>query len=51
VARVVDDAPDFDEPGTVDEVRAAESWARQRTREIILSVGGTDVTSRKGEGA
>ncbi len=51
IARVLEDAPDFDEPGTVDDVRAAESWARQRAREIILSVGGTGGTVEKGEGA
>jgi len=33
--RVLDSAPDFDEPGTVKEVLAAESWARARAREII----------------
>jgi 1-deoxy-D-xylulose-5-phosphate reductoisomerase len=51
VARVLEDAPDFDEPGTVDDVRAAESWARQRAREIILSAGGAGGTAEKGEGA
>jgi 1-deoxy-D-xylulose-5-phosphate reductoisomerase len=33
--RVLDAAPDFPEPGTVEEVLAAESWARARAREII----------------
>jgi 1-deoxy-D-xylulose-5-phosphate reductoisomerase len=35
VSRVLDDAPGFREPGTVDEVLAAEAWARVRAREII----------------
>ncbi len=35
VERVLDEAPDFDEPGTVEDVLAAESWARARAREII----------------
>lgn len=35
LARVLDNAPDFDEPGTVEEVLAAESWARAHAREII----------------
>jgi 1-deoxy-D-xylulose-5-phosphate reductoisomerase len=39
--RVLDAAPDFPEPGTVEEVLAAESWARARAREIIaLAVEG-----------
>nr|MDT0661452.1 1-deoxy-D-xylulose-5-phosphate reductoisomerase [Micromonospora sp. DSM 115978] len=33
--RVLEAAPDFDEPGTVEDVLAAESWARVRAREII----------------
>jgi len=33
--RVLADAPDFSEPGTVEEVLAAEAWARKRAREII----------------
>lgn len=33
--RVLQAAPDFDEPGTVEEVLAAESWARARAREFI----------------
>ncbi|MEE6261009.1 1-deoxy-D-xylulose-5-phosphate reductoisomerase [Plantactinospora sonchi] len=33
--RVLDAAPDFTEPGTVEEVLAAESWARARAQEII----------------
>ena len=37
VARVLDEAPDFAEPGTVDDVLAAESWARARARELIGS--------------
>jgi 1-deoxy-D-xylulose-5-phosphate reductoisomerase len=39
VARVVDEAPDFAEPGTVDDVLAAESWARTRARELISDRG------------
>jgi 1-deoxy-D-xylulose-5-phosphate reductoisomerase len=35
VARVLDEAPDFPEPGTVDDVLAAEEWARARARELI----------------
>ncbi|SBT37793.1 1-deoxy-D-xylulose-5-phosphate reductoisomerase [Micromonospora narathiwatensis] len=34
--RVLDGAPDFDEPGTVEDVLAAESWARAYTQEIIV---------------
>ncbi|MEV1287343.1 1-deoxy-D-xylulose-5-phosphate reductoisomerase [Micromonospora sp. NPDC049679] len=33
--RVLEEAPDFDEPGTVDEVLGAESWARAHAQEII----------------
>jgi 1-deoxy-D-xylulose-5-phosphate reductoisomerase len=33
--RVLEDAPDFPEPGTVEEVLAAEAWARDSAREII----------------
>jgi 1-deoxy-D-xylulose-5-phosphate reductoisomerase len=39
VAQVVDEAPDFAEPGTVDDVLAAESWARSRARELISNRG------------
>jgi 1-deoxy-D-xylulose-5-phosphate reductoisomerase len=35
VARVVDEAPDFSEPGTVEDVLIAEEWARARARELI----------------
>jgi 1-deoxy-D-xylulose-5-phosphate reductoisomerase len=35
VERVLTAAPGFDEPGTVEEVLAAEAWARTRAREII----------------
>jgi len=42
VARVLDEAPDFDEPGTVDDVLAAESWTRTRTRELIASHTSTE---------
>ncbi|MFD0787760.1 1-deoxy-D-xylulose-5-phosphate reductoisomerase, partial [Micromonospora azadirachtae] len=37
VARVLDDAPDFGEPGTVEDVLAAESWARRHAQEIIAA--------------
>jgi 1-deoxy-D-xylulose-5-phosphate reductoisomerase len=40
VERVLNDSPDFEEPGTVEDVLAAESWARSRAREIIAAVGG-----------
>ncbi|HEX6968498.1 MAG TPA: 1-deoxy-D-xylulose-5-phosphate reductoisomerase [Micromonosporaceae bacterium] len=33
--RVLDEAPDFAEPGTVEDVLEAEAWARRRAREII----------------
>ncbi|MEU9823772.1 1-deoxy-D-xylulose-5-phosphate reductoisomerase [Micromonospora chersina] len=33
--RVLEDAPDFDEPGTVEDVLAAESWARGHAQAII----------------
>jgi 1-deoxy-D-xylulose-5-phosphate reductoisomerase len=35
--RVLQEAPGFSEPGTVDDVLAAESWARGRAREIIAT--------------
>jgi 1-deoxy-D-xylulose-5-phosphate reductoisomerase len=35
VARVLGEAPDFDEPGTVEDVLAAETWARTRARELV----------------
>jgi 1-deoxy-D-xylulose-5-phosphate reductoisomerase len=37
VERVLADAPDFAEPGTVDDVLGAESWARTRARELIAA--------------
>lgn len=39
VERVLGDTPGFGEPGTVDDVLAAESWARTRAREIVAAVG------------
>jgi 1-deoxy-D-xylulose-5-phosphate reductoisomerase len=39
--RVLDETPDFPEPGTVEEVLAAESWARVRARELVAAPGGT----------
>jgi 1-deoxy-D-xylulose-5-phosphate reductoisomerase len=41
VERVLAEAPDFAEPGTVEDVLAAESWARAYTREIIAEAGGS----------
>jgi 1-deoxy-D-xylulose-5-phosphate reductoisomerase len=35
VSRVLDEAPNFGEPGTVEDVLAAESWARTRARELV----------------
>ncbi len=35
VERVLADAPDFAEPGTVDDVLVAEAWARERARELV----------------
>jgi 1-deoxy-D-xylulose-5-phosphate reductoisomerase len=35
VAAVLDDAPALAEPGTVEEVHAAEAWARARARQLI----------------
>jgi len=37
VERVLGAAPDFGEPGTVNDVLAAETWARQQARELIGS--------------
>ncbi len=37
VAQVLSAAPDFGEPGTVDDVLAAETWARGQARELIGS--------------
>jgi 1-deoxy-D-xylulose-5-phosphate reductoisomerase len=39
VAGVLGDAPDFPEPGNVEDVLAAESWARERARAIIRDAG------------
>jgi 1-deoxy-D-xylulose-5-phosphate reductoisomerase len=39
VAQVLDEAPDLAEPGNVDDVLAAEDWARGRAREIIAGLG------------
>ncbi len=36
--RVLAGAPDFAEPGTVDEVLAAETWARAQARSLIVTV-------------
>jgi ribosomal protein L3 len=40
LARVLDEAPELSEPGTVEDVHAAEQWARARAREIITAGGG-----------
>jgi 1-deoxy-D-xylulose-5-phosphate reductoisomerase len=37
VAQVLAAAPDFGEPGTVDDVLAAENWARGQAQELIGS--------------
>jgi 1-deoxy-D-xylulose-5-phosphate reductoisomerase len=37
VERTLQDAPDFAEPGTVEDVLAAESWARAYAREHIAA--------------
>jgi 1-deoxy-D-xylulose-5-phosphate reductoisomerase len=35
IVRVLDEAPDFGDPGTVEQVQAAEAWARARAVEIV----------------
>jgi 1-deoxy-D-xylulose-5-phosphate reductoisomerase len=35
--QVLSEAPDFPEPGTVEEVLAAETWARDRARELVAA--------------
>jgi 1-deoxy-D-xylulose-5-phosphate reductoisomerase len=40
VERTLADAPDFAEPGTVEDVLAAESWARAHARELIVAAEG-----------
>jgi 1-deoxy-D-xylulose-5-phosphate reductoisomerase len=37
IERTLTDAPDFTEPGTVEDVLAAESWARAYARERIAA--------------
>jgi 1-deoxy-D-xylulose-5-phosphate reductoisomerase len=39
LARVLDEAPDLPGPGTVDDVLAAQAWARTRARELIAASG------------
>ncbi|TDC77387.1 1-deoxy-D-xylulose-5-phosphate reductoisomerase [Micromonospora sp. KC606] len=39
LGRVLEAAPDFGEPGTVEDVLAAESWARSHAQEIISGSG------------
>jgi 1-deoxy-D-xylulose-5-phosphate reductoisomerase len=50
VERVLAEAPDYSEPGTVEDVLAAETWARAYTREIISRGPGDPVrlAGRKG---
>jgi 1-deoxy-D-xylulose-5-phosphate reductoisomerase len=38
IERVLGDSPDFEEPGTVEDVLAAEAWARARAHEVIAAV-------------
>jgi 1-deoxy-D-xylulose-5-phosphate reductoisomerase len=38
IERTLADSPDFHEPGTVDDVLAAETWARERARDLIVAV-------------
>ncbi|QSB13496.1 1-deoxy-D-xylulose-5-phosphate reductoisomerase [Natronosporangium hydrolyticum] len=40
IARVLDEAPQLSEPGTVEDVHAAEGWARRRAQEIIAAGAG-----------
>ncbi|WP_344082373.1 1-deoxy-D-xylulose-5-phosphate reductoisomerase [Luedemannella helvata] len=40
VERVLAEAPDYDEPGTVEEVLTAETWARERARELVAAPEG-----------
>jgi 1-deoxy-D-xylulose-5-phosphate reductoisomerase len=51
VARVLEEAPDFAEPGTVDDVLAAESWARTRARQLIGAGGDVNGAGDTGKGA
>jgi 1-deoxy-D-xylulose-5-phosphate reductoisomerase len=39
VDQILAASPDFPEPGTVDDVLGAESWARSRARDMIQTVG------------
>jgi 1-deoxy-D-xylulose-5-phosphate reductoisomerase len=45
VERALADTPDFDEPGTVEDVLAAEDWARAYAREIISGRSGLEIGS------
>lgn len=40
VAAVLSETPEWGEPGTVEDVLAAESWARQRANGLIDGIGG-----------
>jgi 1-deoxy-D-xylulose-5-phosphate reductoisomerase len=42
IDRTLQDAPDFTEPGTVEDVLAAESWARAYAREHIAAAAAAD---------
>jgi 1-deoxy-D-xylulose-5-phosphate reductoisomerase len=50
VAQVLAQAPELAEPGTVEEVQAAEAWARGRARELIgAGPGGVERGGRREE--
>jgi len=49
VERLLTDAPEFAEPGTVEEVLAAESWARAHAREIIATAGAAGAVGAAGD--
>jgi 1-deoxy-D-xylulose-5-phosphate reductoisomerase len=44
-------APDFAEPGTVEDVLAAEGWARAYARDRIAALAGTSMSQGVGKGA
>jgi 1-deoxy-D-xylulose-5-phosphate reductoisomerase len=44
LGEVLAQAPDFPEPGTVEDVLAAESWARARARELVATARRTEGT-------
>jgi 1-deoxy-D-xylulose-5-phosphate reductoisomerase len=51
LTRVLEEAPEFAEPGTVDDVLAAESWARTRARQLIGAGGDANGAGETGKGA